>query len=209
MGVNGGFSRTELFARSAKGGAALMIAGSVAGTFARRAAADPISDSDLAYARLLVAAELLAADFYALVIAAKLFEGPALKSLKRALFNEHEHYDSVATILNDAGQPPAVAADIDFSYPKGAFASKASDPVSRCLSRRRRRAPVVCARATVCADRRQRGPTPERLHRAHRPRPGRHLVPGAVVDRRGVGCLGRVHQLARGEDSATRVLQRR
>ncbi|HEV8104550.1 MAG TPA: ferritin-like domain-containing protein [Gaiellaceae bacterium] len=124
--MNGGFSRTELFARSAKGGAALMIAGSVAGTFARRAAADPISDSDLAYARLLVAAELLAADFYALVIAAKLFEGPALKSLKRALFNEHEHYDSVATILNDAGQPPAVAADIDFSYPKGAFASKAS-----------------------------------------------------------------------------------
>lgn len=124
--MNGGLSRTQLLTRSVKGSAALMIAGSVAGAFARRAAADPVSDSDLAYARLLVAAELLAADFYGRVIAAKLFEGQALKSLKRALFNEHEHYDSVATILNDAGQPPAVAADIDFSYPKGAFASKAS-----------------------------------------------------------------------------------
>ncbi len=124
--MNGGLSRTQLLARSAKGGAALMMAGSLAGTFARRAAADPISDSDLAYARLLVAAELLAADFYGRLIAAKLFEGEALKSLKRALFNEQEHYDSVATILNDAGQPPAVAADIDFAYPKGAFASKAA-----------------------------------------------------------------------------------
>ncbi len=124
--MNGGLSRTQLLARSVKSGAALTIAGSVAGTFARRAAADPVSDSDLAYARLLVAAELLAADFYGRLISTKLFEGQALKSLERALFNEHEHYDSVATILNDVGQPPAVAADIDFSYPKGAFASKAS-----------------------------------------------------------------------------------
>ena len=53
--MNGGLSRTQLLTRSVKGGAVLMIAGSVAGTFARRAAADPISDSDLAYARLLVA----------------------------------------------------------------------------------------------------------------------------------------------------------
>ena len=122
--MNGALSRTQLLARSAKGGAALVLAGSAAGTFARRAAADPISDADLAYARLLVAAELLAADFYDRVIAAKLFEGQALKSLKRARFNEQEHYDSVATILNDAGQAPAVAADIDFAYPKEAFASK-------------------------------------------------------------------------------------
>lgn len=124
--MNGSLSRTQLLAQSAKGGAALMIGGSVAGALAGTATADVISDADLAYARLLVGAELLAADFYARVIASKQFDGQELKYVKRALFNEQEHYDSVALILNDAGQPPAVAADIDFSYPKSSFASKSA-----------------------------------------------------------------------------------
>ena len=85
-----------------------------------------ISDADLAYARLLVGAELLAADFYAQAMASKQFGGKATKYLKRALFNEQEHYTSVAGILDGAGQAPAVAADFDFAYPKGTFASKAS-----------------------------------------------------------------------------------
>ena len=44
--------------------------------------------------------------------------------MKRARFNEREHYKSVAGILSDAGQTPAVAADFDFSYPRRSFASR-------------------------------------------------------------------------------------
>ena len=124
--MDGSLSRAQLLAHSAKGGAVLVFAGSVAGLLPGRANADPISDADLAYARLLVGAELLAADFYGQAIAAKQFDGEELKYLQRALFNEQEHYNSVAMILSGAGQPPAVAADIDFAYPKGSFASRAS-----------------------------------------------------------------------------------
>jgi ferritin-like protein len=119
-------SRAQLFSRGAKGGAALLLSGSVAGSFARSSAADSIPDGDLAYARLLVGAELLASDFYTRAIASKQVGGDALKYLKRALFNEQEHYQSVSGILTGAGQTPAVAADFDFSYPKETFRSKAS-----------------------------------------------------------------------------------
>ena len=124
--MTGSLNRAQLLRRSAQGGAVLVFAGSVAGSLGGQAKADVISDADLAYARLLVAAELLAADFYGQAFAAKQFDAEPLKYLKRALFNEQEHYNSVAMILSGAGQAPAVATDIDFAYPKGSFASKAS-----------------------------------------------------------------------------------
>jgi hypothetical protein len=107
-------------------GAAILLALPIAGALARSAAADPISDGDLAYARLLVGSEVLAADFYARALAAKRFKGAEVRSLRRALFNEKEHYAAMARILTDAGQVPAVAADFDFLYPKGGFASRAA-----------------------------------------------------------------------------------
>ena len=118
-------SRGQLFSGGAKG-AALLLAGSFAGSVVDSASADTIPDNDLAYARLLVGAELLALDFYARAIASKRFNGGALGSLKRARLNEREHYDKVSGILEGAGQIPAVASDFDFSYPKGAFVSKSS-----------------------------------------------------------------------------------
>lgn len=119
-------SRAQVLVRSAKAGVALVATGSIAGAVAGSAAADTIPDADLAYARLLVGAELLAADFYGQAIAAKHYDGATLKALKRALFNEQEHYQVVGQILSGAGQPPAVAEDFDFAYPKGAFASPES-----------------------------------------------------------------------------------
>lgn len=119
-------TRGELFSRGAKGGGALLLAGSVAGSLVGSAAADTIPDSDLAYARLLVGAELLALDFYARAIASKRVTGSALGYLKGARVNERAHYAKMSEILSGAGQPPAVASDFDFSYPKGAFASKSS-----------------------------------------------------------------------------------
>jgi hypothetical protein len=119
-------TRGQLFSRCAKGGAGFLLAGSFAGSLVDSASADTIPDGDLAYARLLVGAELLALDFYARAIASKRFSAGVLGSLQRARLNEREHYDKVSEILTGAGQTPAVAADFDFSYPKGAFASKSS-----------------------------------------------------------------------------------
>jgi hypothetical protein len=124
--VTAALSRAQLFSRGVKGGAAFLVAGSATGFFAGSAAADVIPDGDLAYARLLVGAELLASDFYAKAIGSKQFSGDALKYLKRAMFNEQEHYQSVSGILTGAGQPAATAADFDFSYPKRSFVSKLS-----------------------------------------------------------------------------------
>lgn len=120
-------SRGQLISRGAKGGAALLLAGSFAGSLVDSAvAADTVPDSDLAYARLLVGAELLGLDFYTRAIASKRLSGDPLGSLKRARLNEREHYNRMSEILRGAGQTPAVASDFDFSYPKGAFASKSS-----------------------------------------------------------------------------------
>jgi hypothetical protein len=124
--VTAPLSRAQLLSRSAKGGVALLASGSIAGALSGSATADATPESDLAYARLLVGAELLAADFYAQAIAAKRFSGGTARDLKRALFNEHEHYESLSAVLSGAGQPAAVAGDLDFAYPKGSFASKAS-----------------------------------------------------------------------------------
>jgi len=107
-------------------GAAAALAASGAGALVHTAAADIPPDADLAYARLLVAADLLAADFYAQALAAKQFGTPAAKELKRAAFNEQEHYAAVAGVLTAAGQTPATADDIDFSYPARAFADRGS-----------------------------------------------------------------------------------
>jgi hypothetical protein len=118
------FSRKQLFVRGARGGSTLILAGSLAGALTNSAAAAPISDDDLAYARLLVGVELLAADFYATAIAAKQFGAVETKVMKHALFNEQEHYAAVAGILAGAGQTAAEAADFDFSYPPKSFDSK-------------------------------------------------------------------------------------
>lgn len=105
----------------------MLLAGSVAGSLVDSAvAADTVPDSDLAYVRLLVGAELLGLDFYTRAIASKRISGGALGSLKRARLNERAHYEKISVILSGAGQTPAVASDFDFSYPRVAFASKSS-----------------------------------------------------------------------------------
>ena len=114
-------TRAQLFSRGVKGGAALLVAGSAATLLAPAALADPLSDNDLAYVRLLVGTELLGIDFYTRALDAKKLSSKGQKNLKAALLNEKEHYQSVAAILSGAGLVPAVSADIDFAYPKGSF----------------------------------------------------------------------------------------
>jgi Ferritin-like domain len=115
--VTSSFSRADLVKR----GAALAVAGGAVGVFAETASADPISDQDLAYVRLLVTAELLQSNFYSQAIAASVLSGDVLRYVKRAYLNEQEHYQSVAGIVSGAGQVPTVSADVNFSYPDGTF----------------------------------------------------------------------------------------
>jgi hypothetical protein len=104
----------------------LVVASGALGTLAETASADPLPGTDLAYARLLVGAELLAADFYQQAIAASNTSGEVMKYLKRAYMNEQEHYQSVAGILSGSANTPAVPGDFDFSYPAGTFGTQAS-----------------------------------------------------------------------------------
>jgi hypothetical protein len=122
----GSISRGQLLSRGAKGGAVLLVGGSALGRFAGTATADPIPTSDLAYARVLVGFELLAATFYTQAIAAANTRRTMTSYLKRAAANEQEHYQSVAAIISGAGQIPAVSGDIDFRFPRGTFASQKS-----------------------------------------------------------------------------------
>jgi hypothetical protein len=124
--VSASITRGQLLSRSAKGGATLLVAGSALGRFVETASAAPFPTGDLAYARLLVGVELLASDFYSQAVAAANSSAAVAWYLKRAYFNEQEHYQSVAGILSGAGSTPAVSGDIDFSYPDGTFASQGS-----------------------------------------------------------------------------------
>jgi hypothetical protein len=98
----------------------LVVGGSAVGALAAPARA-ATSDNDLAYARLLVALELLTLDFYSQALrSGKVTSG---LELRRARAAERQHYDHVAAVLTDVGQVPATAQDIDFSYPRGSFDS--------------------------------------------------------------------------------------
>lgn len=95
--------------------------------FARAASADTIPDGDLAYLRLLIAAELLTVDFQGRALASgKLRADGAHALFHRIRTDEKAHYAHLAVLMTGAGQTPATAADIDFTYPRGSFRAQAS-----------------------------------------------------------------------------------
>lgn len=104
----------------------LLATGSAGGVLATRARADTYSDNDLAYLRLLIAIELLGADFYGNAIEAQPYGKVGQAYLTRAAFNEGEHYASLAGFLTASGGTPATADDIDFSYPAGSYTTVAA-----------------------------------------------------------------------------------
>jgi rubrerythrin len=83
-------------------------------------------DADVAYLRLLVGVELLARDFYDDALSSGKLDAKASALAKQIRADERAHYNGLATLLTGIGQVPATADDIDFSYPKGAFASQDS-----------------------------------------------------------------------------------
>ena len=93
---------------------------------AGRADAATPPDNDLAYLRVLVAGELLAADLQAKALASTKLSRHARAVISKMAADEKAHYAKLAQLVTAAGQPPATAGDIDFSYPKGSFASQAA-----------------------------------------------------------------------------------
>lgn len=120
-----GLSRRQLLRRGAAGGG-LVLSGSAFAALAGRADAAAPPDNDLAYLRLLVGAELLAADFQSRALASGKLSRHSKTVIRKIAADEKAHYAKLAQLVAAAGQPPATAGDIDFSYPKGSFASQAS-----------------------------------------------------------------------------------
>ena len=113
------FTRRGILAR-AGASAALVVGGSATGALASSAQA-AVPEDDLAYARLLVGLELLSLDFYSRALRSGHVSSGL--ELRRARAAEKQHYDHVAAVLAAAGQVPAKAQDIDFSYPRKSFDS--------------------------------------------------------------------------------------
>jgi Ferritin-like domain len=105
----------------------LLVSASGWSALAGMASAGISSDADLAYLRLLIAAELLAFDFQTDALASgKLRHHGASGVVRRMRADENAHYTQLANLMVAAGQTPATAGDINFSYPKGSFRSQAS-----------------------------------------------------------------------------------
>src|SRR5258708_9987478 len=119
-------SRADLLSTGASPGAMWLVAAAAFGAVAEGAQADPLSDNDLAFARLLTGVELLAVDFYERALKASRFRAVGNKYLGNTLSNEQEHYGSVSAILTGAGSTPAAAADFVFTYPACAVGSRLS-----------------------------------------------------------------------------------
>jgi hypothetical protein len=113
-------SRSALVRR---GGAALVASSTLAAWLTGEAGA-VAPDNDLAYLRLLIGVELLAGDFQDQATRSGKLSGAAAAALKKMRADEKAHYAGLAQLVTASGQTPATADDIDFEYPKGAFASQ-------------------------------------------------------------------------------------
>src|SRR5947209_4946208 len=105
-GLAGIITRSKLLS----GGAAVLAFGALS----REATADTLPDADAAYLRLLIAAELLAIDFYGQATRAAFFRRPLSGHLKQALADEQQHYASLSQLLTETGGIPLGAGDVDF-----------------------------------------------------------------------------------------------
>ena len=121
-------TRSQLLRGGVRGGATLLVAGSALGALAGSAqaappsgAVGPLAAADLASTRLLIGVELLLIDFYTNAIASRHLRADAEADARLALINEAEHYDYLSFVLTSAGLVALTSADVDFTYPAGAY----------------------------------------------------------------------------------------
>ena len=114
-----GTTRAQFLARGAKGGLALVAAGSLLGVAEGTAFGAASTDADIA--KLAATAELLAIDFYMRAIDSKQLKGDELAYLAGARDNEQAHYAALKGVLKSA-----TPKSLKFKYPANAFASRKS-----------------------------------------------------------------------------------
>jgi Ferritin-like domain len=112
--------RAEVLRRGLGGGVALLTSGAALGALAAPASA-AVPDVDLSYLRVLIATELLKGDFQEKALTSGKLDASATRLLRRMQTDDRAHSAGLASLLAGAGQPPATADDIDFSYPRRSF----------------------------------------------------------------------------------------
>lgn len=126
MHCSGTLTRSALLRRGAGAGSVLALGGLGAAVLAPPAGAMTFPDVDLSYLRLLTAAELLALDCEGRALSAGFLAGDAKGIVAKAHADDVAHYAALVDLLGKGNVVAATADDIDFSYPKGSFASEAS-----------------------------------------------------------------------------------
>ena len=121
--LSSGLSRSSFLRTGALGGGALIVSASGVGALAPSAFADAVPAGDLAYLRLLIAGELLAVDFYGQAVERRILVQQGAVRANQISADESAHYAVLAGLMTAAGQTPATADDIDFSYPAAFFKS--------------------------------------------------------------------------------------
>jgi Ferritin-like domain len=126
MHCQGNMTRGALLRRGAGAGSLLALGGVGAAVLAGPAVALALPDGDLAYLRLLAAAELLALDYQGQALSGGKLSGDASAIVTQALADDKAHYAGLVDLLGKGNVVAATADDIDFAYPKGSFDSEAS-----------------------------------------------------------------------------------
>jgi hypothetical protein len=126
MHCQGNMTRAALLRRGAGAGSLLALGGVGAAVLAAPAAAMTFPDGDLAYLRVLTAAELLALDYQGQALASgKLSRDPGA-IVAKALADDRAHYAGLVDLLGKGNVVAATSDDIDFAYPTGSFDSEPS-----------------------------------------------------------------------------------
>jgi hypothetical protein len=112
-------TRAQFLSRGTKGGIALVAGGSLLAATTGSAFGAPKGDADIAM--LAATAELLAVDFYSRALKSGSFKGDELAYMASSLANEKAHYAALKGVLKSAAP-----AGLEFTYPRGAFASRKS-----------------------------------------------------------------------------------
>jgi len=79
------------------------------------------TEDDLAFANFGASTELLAKDFYAKGLEAKLVSGPRPAALRRGRVAAGQHAKALSDLLTNAGDVPPLAEDFEFEWPAGTF----------------------------------------------------------------------------------------
>jgi hypothetical protein len=119
-------TRGTLLRRGAAAGGTLALGGVGTAVLAAPAGAMTLPDGDLAYLRLLTAAELLTLDYQGQALSSGKLTGNAGAVVAKALADDKAHYAGLVDLLGKGDVVAATADDIDFAYPNGSFDSEAS-----------------------------------------------------------------------------------